>query len=91
MKKADPLQKIPLFNHLTKRERCKIADEMVEARYGKGQFIFREGDPADSFHILKEGSVKCVKTSPDAKPAPLMPQTPWKVEIPQTEITPSAQ
>jgi CRP/FNR family transcriptional regulator len=67
MKKADPLQKIPLFNHLTKRQRCKIAGEMVEARYAKGQFIFREGDPADSFHILKEGSVKCVKSSPDGK------------------------
>lgn len=67
MSKADPLRKIPLFTHLTKRERCKIGEEVVEARYGKGQFIFREGDPADSFHILKEGSVKCVKSSPDGK------------------------
>lgn len=67
MKKADPLRKIPLFNRLTARERGKIAEEVVEARYGKGQFIFREGDPADSFHILKEGSVKCVKTSSTGK------------------------
>ncbi len=67
MGKADPLRKIPLFNRLTERERGQIAEEVVEARYGKGQFIFREGDPADSFHILKEGSVKCVKSSPGGK------------------------
>ncbi len=67
MSKADTLQKIPLFSHLTARERCKIGEEVVEARYGKGQFIFREGDPADSFHILMEGSVKCVRTLPDGK------------------------
>lgn len=67
MSKTDLLQKIPLFSHLTKREGGQIAAEVVEARYKKGQFIFREGDPADSFHFLKEGSVKCVKTSPDGK------------------------
>ena len=38
MSKADPLQEIPLFSHLTARERCKIGGEVVEARYGKGQF-----------------------------------------------------
>jgi hypothetical protein len=26
--------------------------------------------------------------SPDAKSAPLMPQTPWKPAVPRTEITP---
>ena len=40
---------------------------MTETRYGKGQFIFREGDPTEYFHIVKEGSVKCVKSSLDGK------------------------
>jgi hypothetical protein len=26
--------------------------------------------------------------SPDAKPATLMPMVPWKISVPQTEITP---
>ncbi len=66
-KKADPLRHIPLFSVFSEPDRRRIADEMVEDRYAKGQCIFREGDPADSFHILKEGSVKCVKTSADGK------------------------
>ncbi len=35
------------------------------------------------------GAIAVLVATPDAKPAPLMPQTPWKVEIPQTEITPT--
>ena len=65
--KPDPLSKIPLFEHLSARERRKVADALVETRYRKDRFIFREGDPARSFHILKEGTVKCVKTSPEGK------------------------
>lgn len=33
--------------------------ELTETRYGKGDFIFREGDPVEYFHIVKEGTVKC--------------------------------
>ena len=65
--KPDPLSKIPLFEHLSARERRKVADALVETRYRKDRFIFREGDPARCFHILKEGTVKCVKTSPEGK------------------------
>jgi CRP/FNR family transcriptional regulator len=65
--KTDMLKLIPLFTHLSDRERRKIAGEVVETCYKKGEYIFREGDPAETFHILKSGSVKCVKTSPDGK------------------------
>lgn len=65
--KTDALKLIPLFTLLSDRERRKIAGEVVESCYKKGEYIFREGDPADTFHILKSGSVKCVKTSPDGK------------------------
>src|SRR5439155_3081456 len=34
------------------------------------------------------GAIAVLVVSPDAKPAPLMPHTPWKVEVPQTGITP---
>jgi len=67
MKKSDPLWKIPLFSLLGERDRCKIATEVTEAHYGKGEYIFREGDPADYFHIVNEGAVKCVKSSADGK------------------------
>jgi CRP/FNR family transcriptional regulator len=67
MSKADPLKKIPLFSPLTEADRRKIAGEMIETYYGKGQYIFREGDPAEYFHIVKEGAVKCVKSSSGGK------------------------
>jgi CRP/FNR family transcriptional regulator len=41
--------------------------ELTEARFGKDDFIFREGDRAEYFHIVKEGTVKCVKSSPQGK------------------------
>lgn len=44
-----------------------MINELTEARYGKGEFIFREGDPTEYFHIVKEGTVKCVKSTPDGK------------------------
>src|SRR3970040_596844 len=65
--KPDPLSKIPLFEHLSDRERRKVADEVVETNYRKEKFIFREGDRATSFHILKAGTVKCVKMSPEGR------------------------
>ncbi|MFM8552648.1 MAG: Crp/Fnr family transcriptional regulator [Nitrospiraceae bacterium] len=65
---ADPLhKKIPLLNVLTVKDRQKLAGQIVESHYSKDQFIFREGDPAEYFHILQEGSVKCVKTAQDGK------------------------
>ena len=41
--------------------------ELTETRYGKDDFIFREGDPTEYFHIVKEGTVKCVKSTADGK------------------------
>lgn len=37
------------------------------------------------------GAIAVLVASPDAKPAPLMPHTPWEVETPATGITPSLQ
>ncbi|MBS0172057.1 MAG: Crp/Fnr family transcriptional regulator [Nitrospira sp.] len=61
------LNQIPLLKILNVQDRQKVLDEMTETRYGKGQYIFREGDPTEYFHIVKEGSVKCVKSSLDGK------------------------
>src|SRR5919107_6205446 len=67
MKKPDYLKEIPLFNLVKQSERKRLAGDVTETRYSKGQFIFREGDPTEFFHIVKEGAVKCVKTSSDGK------------------------
>ena len=61
------LDNIPLLNILRGQDRQRVLEELTESRYGKGEFIFREGDPTEYFHIVKEGTVKCVKSSPDGK------------------------
>jgi CRP-like cAMP-binding protein len=61
------LDHIPLLNILSGKERERILRELTESRYGKDEFIFREGDPAEYFHIVKEGTVKCITSSPGGK------------------------
>ncbi|HMU53379.1 MAG TPA: Crp/Fnr family transcriptional regulator [Nitrospira sp.] len=58
---------IPLLNILSDTDRRRMLGELSEARYAKDDYIFREGDPTEYFHIVKEGVVKCVKSSPEGK------------------------
>ncbi len=61
------LDGIPLLNILSVQDRQRVLHELTETRYSKGEFIFREGDPTEYFHIVTEGTVKCVKSNPDGK------------------------
>jgi CRP/FNR family transcriptional regulator, cyclic AMP receptor protein len=58
---------LSLFACLSEADRKELAAHAVEIPITKGQFIFREGDPADWFHIVKQGNVKCVKSSPEGR------------------------
>ena len=44
-----------------------MLQELIESHYGKNDCIFREGDPTEYFHIVKEGTVKCVTSAPEGK------------------------
>ncbi len=61
------LDRVPLLNILSRQDRQRVLGELSETRYGKHDFIFREGDPTEYFHIVKEGTVKCVKSTRDGK------------------------
>jgi CRP/FNR family transcriptional regulator len=58
---------LPLFACLSEADRRELAAHAIEVPIQKGQFIFREGDPADWFHIVKHGHVKCIKSSPEGR------------------------
>ncbi|MET0516075.1 MAG: Crp/Fnr family transcriptional regulator [Nitrospiraceae bacterium] len=64
---TDSFRNIPLLNILREPDRREFLEELTEAHYGKGDYIFRQGDPAEYFHIVKQGTVKCVKSSPEGK------------------------
>jgi CRP/FNR family transcriptional regulator, cyclic AMP receptor protein len=61
------IDSIPLFSCLSEADRRELATHAVEVPIQKGQFIFREGDPADWFHLVKHGNVKCVQSSPEGR------------------------
>ncbi len=61
------LDHVPLLNILSPQDRQRVLGELSETRYGKDDLIFREGDPTEYFHIVKEGTVKCVKSTSDGK------------------------
>jgi CRP/FNR family transcriptional regulator len=65
--KPELLHSLPLFRTLSEQDRRRLAADIVETQHRQGDFIFREGDPAHCFHIVKSGSVKCVKSSPEGK------------------------
>ncbi len=46
-----------------------MRQELTETHYGKNDYIFREGDPTEHFHIAKEGTVKCVTSAPEGRSA----------------------
>jgi CRP/FNR family transcriptional regulator len=67
MASQSSIDSLPLFACLSKTDRQELAKHAIEVPIQKGQFIFREGDPADWFHIVQHGNVKCVKSTPEGR------------------------
>lgn len=71
MDKRSKLREIPILSFLKDSDLKSLTSGMTEARYDRGQYIFKEGDPAEWFHVLTSGTVKCVKSSAEGKEAVL--------------------
>jgi CRP-like cAMP-binding protein/di/tricarboxylate transporter len=52
---AAALARTPLFSHLGRLERARLAGELEERRFAAGEVIVREGDRADGFYVIKDG------------------------------------
>ncbi|MCU0606109.1 MAG: cyclic nucleotide-binding domain-containing protein [Candidatus Edwardsbacteria bacterium] len=51
------LSRLPLFAEFAPGQMAMVASRLVPERYRAGQRIFSQGDPGDSFYIVKEGQV----------------------------------
>ena len=51
------LHDVPLFEGLTPAELELIAGCGSNVRFREGELLFRDGDQADTFHVLRHGSV----------------------------------
>jgi CRP/FNR family transcriptional regulator, nitrogen oxide reductase regulator len=63
----DLLRKIPLFRRVGAEDRSRVGAVAHLRRYAKGELIFREADPADTFLVIVEGRVKVFKATPAGK------------------------
>src|SRR5207248_4031851 len=71
MHKSSELRQIPVLSFLKDQDLKALSEDITEAQYEKGQYIFKEGDPTECFHVLTKGAVKCVKSSQGGKEAVL--------------------
>jgi CRP-like cAMP-binding protein len=52
---AAALARTPLFSHLGRLERARLAGELEEKRFSAGQVIVREGDRPDGLYVIRNG------------------------------------
>ena len=61
------LRRLPLFTDLSEEELALIAGRVTIHRHDAGALIFSEGDPCRELLIVKEGSVRLLKTAPNGR------------------------
>jgi len=63
---AAVLDEIDLFSPLSADERAGLAASLREEIYARGEVLVRQGDPGDTFYIVKSGRVKVSALRGDA-------------------------
>lgn len=61
------LRSSPIFRKLVPEDRQRVAVVSSLATYAKGELIFKEGTPSDSFYTIINGRVKIFKMTPSGK------------------------
>ena len=56
------LKNIPFFSQLTKTSLSKLTYQFKEVSMIKNQTLYKEGDPAENFYIIKNGQFEVTKT-----------------------------
>jgi CRP/FNR family cyclic AMP-dependent transcriptional regulator len=70
------ISKLPLFEGLSPRHVELMADMAMEIQFDAGQFIFRQGDPANRFYLILEGKVELMLTAKDQSKVAIHPLGP---------------
>lgn len=58
---------LPPFSRLPRAEIREILDRATPKRYAEGAAVFREGAAADRFHLLLDGFIRVVRTTPEGE------------------------
>ena len=61
------LTQVKLFANLAAEDLVALADNLQRRRYGKGQFIFQQGDPGLCLYLVESGKVKIASFSSEGE------------------------
>ncbi|MGE4453628.1 MAG: Crp/Fnr family transcriptional regulator [Sphaerochaeta sp.] len=61
------LRNVPLFSSLHQEAVHTLTSEMEHRRFKKGEIIVREGEKAAAFTVIREGSAKAYRMTPDGR------------------------
>ena len=61
------LRLAPLFQDLNQNDLMPIANASKKVSFGAGKLLFIEGDPAKYFFLVRKGSVRLYRLTPDGK------------------------
>lgn len=61
------LRRLPFFRRVSSQLRARVAQAAHLKSYQKGELIFAEGDPCDTFFVIVSGRVKLFKSTPAGK------------------------
>ena len=67
MSTAEEITRSPLFGSLPQKDIDRLVEAAVSRSFAKDELVFSEGDEAEGFYLLTEGSVKIYKLSPTGK------------------------
>ncbi|MEB3104002.1 Crp/Fnr family transcriptional regulator [Paenibacillaceae bacterium T2] len=61
------IRRVPVFQGLSDEEIMALHKVTKSRSYGKGNFVFREGEQSETLFVLNRGTVKIVKISDEGK------------------------
>src|SRR6185369_2369959 len=65
---ASLIADLPFLNGLSSKHLQTLADNAMQSHFDTGEWIFREGDPANRFYLIQQGQV-ALESSPKDRPA----------------------
>lgn len=62
---AGTLLRTPIFGELARQDVEQLLPHLRERRFGRGESVWVEGDPAESLYVVAEGQLKSYRVSQD--------------------------